>query len=386
MCGKWHVGEQRGRWPVDRGFERYFGLISGGSNYWRLDKGRQMARDNEPYTPDSPKFYMTDAFADNAVKLIGEYAPKPDPYFLYLAFTSPHWPLHAWPEDIAKYRGKYMKGWDALRRERHERMISMGIVDRKWPLTPRDSQAPAWETVTDKDDRDLRMAVYAAQIDRMDQNIGRVLDKVKELGQEDNTLILFLADNGGCAEEKIRGETNVPAGPVDSFTSYGLPWANASNTPFRLYKHWVHEGGISTPLIAHWPSVIRKGGGITNQPGHLVDLMATCLDAGRTPYPKTYKGREVTPLEGKSLLPILQGRQRAGHEAIYWEHEGNRAVRQGKWKLVSRHPGNWELYDVAADRTEMRDLAGSNPAKAKELAAMYDAWAKRCAVLPWVKG
>ena len=386
MAGKWHVGEERPHWPLDRGFERYFGLISGASNYWRLDKGRQMARDNEPYTPDSPKFYMTDAFTDNAVKFIGEYGRKPDPYFLYLAYTSPHWPLHAWPEDIAKYRGKYMKGWDALRRERHERMIAMGIVDRKWPLTPRDPQAPAWETVTDKDERDLRMAVYAAQIDRMDQNIGRVLAKVKELGQEDNTLILFLADNGGCAEEKIKGETNAPPGPADSFTSYGLPWANASNTPFRLYKHWVHEGGISTPLIAYWPSVIRKGGGLTSQPGHLVDLMATCLDAGGTPYPKTYKGREVTPLEGKSLLPIFQGRQRAGHEAIYWEHEGNRAVRQGKWKLVSRHPGNWELYDVAADRTEMRDLAGSNPAKVKELAAMYDAWAKRCGVMPWGRG
>ena len=345
-----------------------------------------MARDNEPYAPDSPKFYMTDAFTDNAVKFIGEYGRKPDPYFLYLAFTSPHWPLHAWPEDIAKYRGKYMKGWDALRRERHERMIAMGIVDRKWPLTPRDPQAPAWETVTDKDERDLRMAVYAAQIDRMDQNIGRVLAKVKELGQEDNTLILFLADNGGCAEEKITARRTRPPGPADSFTSYGLPWANASNTPFRLYKHWVHEGGISTPLIAHWPSVIRKGGGMT-QParpsgrphGHLPRR-------GRHAVPEDLQGREVTPLEGKSLLPIFQGRQRAGHEAIYWEHEGNRAVRQGKWKLVSRHPGNWELYDVAADRTEMRDLAGSNPAKVKELAAMYDAWAKRCAVLPWGRG
>ena len=370
---------------MDRGFDRYFGLISGGSNYFRLDKGSEMAVDNEPYKPDSPGFYMTDAFTDHAVKFVDEYGRKPDPYFLYLAYTSPHWPLHAWPEDIARYRGKYRKGWDALRRERHERMIAMGIVDKRWPLTPRDPRAPAWDSVASQDDFDLRMAVYAAQIDRMDQNIGRVLAKVRELGQEENTLVLFLADNGGCAEEKIRYESPLPAGPADSYTSYGLPWANASNTPFRLYKHWVHEGGIATPLIAYWPSVMRRKGSITHQPGHLVDLMATCLDVAGTPYPKTYQGRAITPAEGKSLLPVFQGRRRAGHEALYWEHEGNRAVRQGKWKLVSRHPDDWELYDLEADRTETRNLAASNAAKVKKLAAGYDAWAARCGVTPWAE-
>ena len=383
MAGKWHVGERHPHWPVDRGFERYFGLISGASNYWRLEQGRQMAFDNEPYTPDSPRFYMTDAFTDHALRFVDDYGRRPEPYFLYLAFTSPHWPLHAWPEDIARYRGKYLKGWDALRRERHARQIQMGIVDRKWPLTPRDPAVPAWETVANRDGFDLRMAVYAAQIDRMDQNIGRLLAKVRELGQEDNTLVLFLADNGGCAEEKIRGERDVPPGPADSFTSYGRPWANASNTPFRLYKHWVHEGGISTPLIAYWPAVIRKKGSITHQPGHLVDLMATCLDAAGTPYPKTYQGRAVTPLEGQSLLPILAGRERRGHGALCWEHEGNRAVRQGRWKLVSRHPDKWELYDMAADRTEMHDLATANPAQTRELVEVYEAWAARCGVQPW---
>ncbi len=385
MCGKWHVGEERPHWPLDRGFERYFGLISGASNYFRLDKGRKMALDNTPYTPDSPKFYMTDAFTDHAVKLIDEYGRKPEPYFLYLAFTSPHWPLHAWPEDIAKYRGKYRKGWDRLREERHRRQIEMGIVDRKWPLTPRDPSAPAWDSVKNQDDFDLRMAVYAAQIDRMDQNVGRVLAKVKELGQEDNTLIMLLADNGGCAEEVDRGTAGVPAGPADSFFSYGLPWANASNTPFRLYKHWVHEGGISSPLIAYWPSVIKQRGALTNQMGHLVDLMATCLDAGGVQYPKTYQGRPVTPAEGRSLVPVFQGRQRTPHPYLCWEHEGNRAVRQGNWKLVSRHPGNWELYDMAADRTEMRNLAEQNAAKVKELTGIYDAWAARCGVVPWSK-
>lgn len=240
MSGKWHVGEDRPHWPIDRGFERCFSLISGATNYFRLEKGRQMALDDQPYTPPAEGFYITDAIADHAVKYIGEYGRRPEPFFLYLAFTAPHWPLHALPEEIARYRGRYMKGWDALRKERHARQIQMGIVDKRWPLTPRDPAAPAWEDVSDKEMRDLKMAVYAAQIDRMDQGVGRVLAKLREVGAEENTLVMFLADNGGCAEEVDRGKPGVPPGGADSFMSYGLPWANASNTPFRLYKHWVH--------------------------------------------------------------------------------------------------------------------------------------------------
>ena len=383
MAGKWHVGEERPHWPVDRGFEHYFGLISGASNYWRLEPGRQMALDNEPYRPDSPKFYMTDAFTDHAVRYVGEYGNKPEPYFLYLAYTAPHWPLNAWPEDIARYRGKYRQGWDVLRQERHARQKAMGLVDPKWPITPRDPAVPAWDTVANQDDFDLRMAVYAAQIDRMDQNIGRVLAKVRETGQEDNTLILFLADNGGCAEEHLQADKGLPPGPAESFTSYGRPWANASNTPFRLYKHWVHEGGIATPLIARWPAVIRQRGSITRQTGHIIDLMATCLDVAGTPYPRTYQGRAITPLEGQSLLPVFEGRQREGHASLCWEHEGNRAVRQGPWKLVSRHPDNWELYNMEADRTELHDLAAANPSRVKGMIAIYEGWAKKCGVVPW---
>jgi arylsulfatase len=383
MAGKWHVGEERPHWPLDRGFERYFGLISGASNYFKLDPGRGMAIGNEPYTPPPEGFYITDAFTNNALKFIDEFGPGLDPYFLYLAYTAPHWPLHAPEEDTGKYEGKYMKGWDQLRKERHARMIEMGIVDKRWPLTPRDDSAPAWDTVADKKDRDRKMAVYAAQIERMDRNIGRVLRKVKELGQEDNTLIIFLADNGGCAEEIDRGVKGARAGTADSYISYGLPWANASNTPFRLYKHWVHEGGISTPFIARWPSVIKQRGSLTNQPAHLVDIMATCLHAAGAPYPKTYRGRTITPLEGKSLKPVFEGRERTPHEAIYWEHEGNRAVRQGRWKLVSKYPGDWELYDLEADRTEMNNVAASEPSRVKRMAAMYDAWAARAGVIPW---
>jgi arylsulfatase len=305
------------------------------------------------------------------------------PFFLYMAFTSPHWPLHAHPEDIARYKGTYMKGWDALRRERHARQIEMGIVDKRWELTPRDARSPAWEDVQDKEARDLKMAVYAAQVDRMDQNIGRILAKVKELGKEQDTLVLFLADNGGCAEEVSRGEKGVPPGPADSFLSYGLPWANASNTPFRLYKHWVHEGGIATPLIAYWPAAIARGGALTPEPGHLVDIMATCCDVAGAAYPAERNGKPVTPCEGLSLAPVFATGSRPGHDAIFWEHEGNRAVRQGRWKLVSRHPGAWELYDLEADRTELHDLAAAQPERVKAMAALYDAWAARAGAVPW---
>ncbi len=383
MTGKWHVGEKKPHWPKDRGFDRYFGLVSGSSNFYRVNQARPLVDEDKPIIPKDDSFYLTDLFTDHAVKFLDQNGRRPKPFLLYTAFTSPHWPLHALPEDIAKYRGKYKIGWDELRKRRHARMIELGVVDKRWPITDRESDVPPWDQVKDKDNQDLLMAVYAAQIDRMDQNIGRILDKVKELGQEQNTLILFLADNGGCAEVIDRGKHGVPAGGPDSFLSYGPPWANASNTPFRRYKHWVHEGGIATPLIAHWPQGIKDGGKITHQPGHLMDIMATCLDAGGTPYPRTFKNRPITPLEGRSLLPVFQGRKRAEHPYLCWEHEGNRAVRQGKWKLVAQFKGPWELYDLQADRTETRDLAKANPARVKALTKIYDSWAQRCGVLPF---
>lgn len=383
MTGKWHVGENRPHWPIDRGFEKYFGLISGGSNYFRLDSERKMARDDTPYRPTGDDFYMTDAFTNQAVEFVDTYGRKSEPFFLYVAYTAPHWPLHAWPQDIAKYKGKYMGGWDALRAKRHQRQIEMGIVDAKWPITPRDAEAPAWDDVTDKEMRDLKMAVYAAQIDRLDQGIGKILAKINEVGIEKNTLVMFLADNGGCAEEINRGKPGVPPGDKDSFMSYGLPWANSSNTPFRRFKHWVHEGGISTPFIARWPDVLKEHGTITRQVGHVIDLMATCLDVAGVDYPAEYNGHKITPLEGESLAPIFRTGTRKGHDVLYWEHEGNRAVRQGKWKLVSRFPGRWELYDIEADRTELNNVAAQNPEKVKELVGLYNEWAKRVGVVPW---
>ena len=400
MTGKWHVGEKRGHWPVDRGFDRYYGLVSGGSNYFSLDPGRVMALDGDPVQPEGPNFYFTDAFTDYAIRFLDERKAG-KPFFLYLAYTAPHWPLHAPEAEIRKYRGRYRDGWDALRRARHERMIRMGIVDRRWPLTPRDEQEPAWDEAANREWQAHRMAVYAAQIDRMDQCIGRVLRKIRDLGQEDNTLVMFLSDNGGCAEPiapnfrnldgKVRTAGgrivrygNLPTidpGPADTFQSYGRAWANASNTPFRLYKHWVHEGGIATPFIARWPSAIRRRGAILPQVGHVIDLMPTCLDVAGVPYPKVFAGRTITPTEGISLAPAMRGNVQARPRPLFWEHEGNRAVRLGGWKLVSRRPSGWELYNLPEDRTEMSNLVRAYPDRVRSLAGLYEEWAARSNVL-----
>lgn len=406
MAGKWHVtpvSSSKHNWPRQRGFDQFFGTIHGAGSFF---DPVTLTRDNDPIHPDKG-FYYTDAISDTAAAYIREYARKPNPFFLYVSYTAPHWPLHALEEDIRRYRGRYKAGWDALREERHRRMIQMDLVDRRWPLTPRDSSVPAWTEAPNKEWEQRRMEVYAAQVDRMDQGIGRILAALRETGVEDNTLILFLADNGGCAEElydrggprpyhvperTLAGEPvrfgnhpGVMPGPETTYQSYGAPWANVSNTPFRLYKHWVHEGGIASPLIAYWPSRVRNPGTMTDRPGHVIDLMATCLEAAGAQYPETLDDRRIIPLEGRSLLPVIDGRDGSEHPELYWEHEGNRAVRQGKWKLVSRHPGKWELYDLEADRTEMRDLSGRAAAKASELAAKYERWARKCGVEPWDK-
>ncbi len=385
MSGKWHVGEKEPHWPMKRGFERYYGLISGASNYFKLDKGRTFAIEDKAEDPTTdPEFYMTNNFTDAAMKYLDEYAGKADPFFLYLAYTCPHWPLHALPEDIELYRGRYMMGWDKLREQRRERQVALGMMDKSTPLSQRPPGAPAWDSLTleRKQAFDLKMAIYAAQIHRMDRNIGRLVAKLKQTGAYENTVILFLADNGGCAEEVNRGEKDATPGTKESFLSYGLPWANASNTPLRLWKSKVHEGGISSPLIAHWPGRIQPNS-ITRQPGHVIDLMATSLDLAGAEYPRQFKGRPITPLEGKSLVPVFRGQTRPGHEAIFWEHQGNRAVRSGRWKLVAEHNRPWALYDLESDRIESRDMAGEQPGKVAQLQGVYDAWARRAGVVPW---
>jgi len=385
MAGKWHVGSLREHWPLHRGFDRYYGIPDGGGVYFYPCKFRKRhyVLNNEDFTPPD-NWYSTDAFTDNALNFLDEAAGKNKPFFLYVAHVAPHFPLQAKPEDIAKYRGKYKQGWDVLRKLRHQRQIDMGLVNPDWPLPS--LEAPDWKNVRNRDRMDLKMAIYAAQVECMDRNIGRILHKLEDMGAMDNTLILFLSDNGGTAEGGDFGFDEAPdaePGTGDSYSSYGQGWANASNTPFRKYKMWTHEGGISTPLIAHWPAVIRQKGGITGQAGHCIDIMATCLDVAGLPYPKTYMGNEIIPLEGKSLVPVFEGNERPGHDALYWEHMGHRAVRQGQWKLVAGDEGKWELYDLVADRTEQNDLAALYPEKMEHLRQLYDNWADRCNVLHW---
>ncbi|KPK70728.1 MAG: hypothetical protein AMJ84_07350 [Acidithiobacillales bacterium SM23_46] len=397
MVGKWHHGDI----PVERGFDRHFGLTDGCCNYFNPGKRRpgekepgrkkpvrRWAIDDKvflPYTPEDKDFYTTDAFTDHALAYLDQYGQEDRPFFLYAAYTAPHYPLHAWPEDIARYRGKYMVGWDAIRQQRFERMVKMGLIERRWSMSLRDPEVPRWEEVEDKEAWDLKMAVYAAMIDRMDQNIGRILTKIRELGKEDNTLVLFLSDNGGCAEF-VHTTPDIPPGPMESYRTVDRPWANASNTPFRKYKSWDHEGGIATPLIACWPRAVEPGQ-ITHQVGHLIDIMATCADVAGAEYPSSFGGNQVLPLEGKSLLPILQGKTREGHKELFWQYRNTYAVRQGKWKLLGVDTNPWELYDMEADRTELHDLADEHPEKVKELAALYGAWAKRCGAKPkpWEK-
>ena len=313
-----------------------------------------------------------------------------------------HWPLHARDEDIKKYQGRYKGGWDKLREERYQRMLEVGAVDKKWGIAPRDEEIPAWDAVPNKEWQQRRMEVYAAQIESLDRGIGRVLEALKSAGLEDNTLVMFLADNGGCAEvlsdqwragyeSKTRDGQDVTwgnrpelmPGPDTTFQSYGPEWAHLSNTPFRLYKHWVHEGGIASPMIARWPREIKQRGAWTHQAGHVIDVMATCLDAAGVAYPKMYQGQAITPLEGKSLLAAMRQPKRTTPRNIFWEHEGNRAVLDGDWKLVAKHTGPWELYNLAEDRIEVKDRAAQEPVRVKKMEGQYQLWAKRSQVVPW---
>ncbi len=428
--GKWHVTPataDKHNWPLQRGFDRYYGTIGGAGSFFDPST---LTRDNTPISPFADPaykpetYYYTDAIADHAVKFIGDHdaADKGKPFVLYVAFTAAHWPMHALPEDIARYKGKYDGGYEPQRKARIEKGTKLGTIDPKWGTAP---TAGAWDAVKDKRWEAAGMEVYAAMVDRMDRGVGKVVSELKRTGQFDDTLVLFLQDNGGCAEPQGRaGNKNHPnidrpakptlaplaadallpvgsvppqtrdgypvrmgpkatPGPADTYVAYGQGWANVSNTPFREYKHWVHEGGISTPLVAHWPHGIAAKGELRHQPGHLIDVMATCLDVSGAAYPKAVGEAAITPFEGVSLRPAFAGRP-LDREAIFWEHEGNRAVRAGDWKLVAKGPGGaWELYNVPADRAEAHDLAAAHPDRVKELSARWEAWAKRSHVLPW---
>ncbi|MFW5981513.1 MAG: sulfatase-like hydrolase/transferase, partial [bacterium] len=318
-------------WPTERGFDRHFGLIGGAANYFDIRKTkaegvtREMALDGKPWTRPGDNFYMTDAITDYALNFLDEDAGGEEPFFLYLAYTAPHWPLHALPEDIEKYKGKYLKGWDKLRKDRYNNLIKLGIIDEDWSMSPRDEEIIPWEEVENKEELDLKMAIYAAQIDRMDQGIGRVIEKIEEMEKKENTVVMFLSDNGGCHEGGPFGfdrrENGLPPGGVDSYMSYGRAWANLSNTPFRMFKHWVHEGGISTPFIINWPQEIKEAK-ITDSLAHITDITATCIDIAGAKYPEEYRANEIIPIEGESFKCILSGEDRERENPIFWEHEG----------------------------------------------------------------
>lgn len=410
MVGKWHLAPVDpkiglSQWPLQRGFDKYWGIIAGASVYY---KSPHLVEGNERIPPPPENEYLTDLFAEHAAGYVKELAKEKKPFFLYTAFNAPHWPIQA-PEDLVqKYATRYAGGWDALRAERHKKQISMGLVDARWALTPRDPRVPAWKVAQNKEWEMRRMAVYAAMIDRLDQGIGRILDQVEQSGIADNTLIVFMSDNGGNAEElggrrrsisqaaiaahlhtpcEVREACagNVPGvmpGPMSGFQSIGIPWGNCANTPFRLYKHYTQEGGISSPFIACWPRVIKPTQAPVNAVGHETDLMPTFLEVAGASYPAKVAAGPLPALVGQSLVPLFDGKTRVRH-TIFWEHEGNKAVRDGKWKLVSRFPEAWELFDMEADRTELHDLATAEPERAKHMAAMWDAWAKEIGVQPW---
>ncbi|HYW79917.1 MAG TPA: sulfatase-like hydrolase/transferase, partial [Thermoguttaceae bacterium] len=407
MCGKWHLsrftdsGGPKYCWPLQRGFEKFYGTIHGVGSYFNPVT---LTRDESFIAPPQGDYYYTDAISDHAAQYVEWAAQSNKPFFLYVAYSAPHWPLHAPAEVVARYQARYAGGWDELREQRHRRMLAMGIVRPEWPLSDRDPRVRPWEQEADKRWQQRRMEVYAAQVDLMDQGIGRIMEKVRQAGAESNTIVMFLSDNGGCAEEvsptwqgihiperardgravQKGNNPNIMPGPADTYQSYGVAWAQASNTPFRLYKHWTHEGGIATPMIVYWPAGIRSGGKLTHAVGHVIDVMPTCLELAKIRYPKILAGYPLKPISGQSLVPLFQGAARQSG-AIFWEHEGNRAVRDGQWKLVSRHPGPWELYDMVADRTETNNLAMRFPVIVQDLKIAYEAWAKRANVEQWRK-
>ena len=422
--GKWHVGGLGGgakaqpdtrNHPMNRGFDHAYGS-GGGGNYFALTP---LYQDRENIKAGE-NFYATDAFTDHAVKFLEAHGrdAKEQPFFLHLCYTAPHFPLHAKPADIAKYRGQFAHGWDVERERRFAKQKELGLFPRDAQLSPRAPEAKEWAGLpaAERADWDLRMAVYAGMIDCMDQGVGRVLDAVKKLGAESNTLVLFLSDNGASAEFMDTwpnpGRGHKPGSEVgsrDSHKCLEVGWANAANTPFREHKMWDHEGGISTPLIASWPAGkvgravlsappnahggrppdggVRtprptSSGVLCDEPGHVIDLLPTCLELAGAKYPAQFKDRTLTPLPGKSLLPALQGKP-LGERTLAWEHEGNRAVRVGDWKLVASFRGPWELYDLSRDRAELKNLAVQQPDKVMELTAAWQQWADKVGVVPW---
>ena len=400
MTGKWHLGWRDEGCPTARGFQHFYGTRGYIDSYFTIVPRTEVYLNDQLVLPvgETPinhlkpdeEWYTTDVFTDYALDFIDHVRRQDErPFFLYLAYNAPHFPLHAKPEDVKKHRGKYRSGWQQFRKQRYQRLVELGVLNNSWPLSS--SDVPAWESLTEKqrDDLDFKMSLFAAIVDRLDQNIGRVVSHLEKTGELDRTLIVFLSDNGGTRETGLFGIKG-NAHTVDNYeqwgrkggwtSSYGQGWANLSNTPFRRYKRENHEGGISAPFIVHWPDRIKKTGELRHQPAHLIDLMPTFVEVAEATYPTEYNGHKIQPMEGRSLTPCF-GSDQVEPRTLYWEHEGNRAIRDGDWKLVGLRNQPWELYQIAKDRTELTNLVQRHRDKTDELAAKWNAWAKKVGVL-----
>lgn len=404
LTGKWHLGSSDPRRPTDRGFEEYYGVASGCCNYfdpsipdpvfYNGGKRRPFLHNTKRITEFPDDYYMTDAFGDHAVEQINRFAKGDAPFFLHVCFTAPHFPMHAKPDDIARYQGKYKDGYFALRERRYQRLIELGIIKSSAKLSAADCRLgefrydyniTPWEEVEDRVREERRMEVYAAMVDCLDQAVGRILNALDEAGVAENTIVMFLSDNGGCASYPAYGDPKVAAGHAAynkelpggkntyDFCAPGWGWAQCA--PFRRYKVWTYEGGIATPMIARWPGTIKPNT-MTDQIGHLVDFMPTLLELAGGEYPQRRGDATIPPAEGKSLVPVFRGNVRDGHDHLCWYLYGNRAVRKGKWKLVwGVTAKKWELYDMEADRTETTDLAASHPERVEQMSKLWHEWA-----------
>jgi arylsulfatase A-like enzyme len=408
MAGKWHAGNLRVAWPENRGFQRFFGIHNYVDSYFKVLGNCEVFEDGKILIPETEfpqlggdparEWYTTDVFTNKAIQFMDEALEQDKPFFQYVAFNAPHWPLEAPDDVIAEYLDMYGDGYEALRREKYRRMTEMGLVSEDWDLPAQ--ATPDWEQLGDsaKLNTQFRRAIYAAQVDVMDQNIGKLVSHLEKRNILDKTVIIFLSDNGCSAEpqEDIFGWSweensrwNYPDWRRNSAregASQGLVWSCASNAPFRMFKRYTHEGGISTPLIIHWPDGIKNRGGWDDKPGHLVDIMATCLELGETEYPDSFNSHQIKTLRGISLVKNLKGEAGDPHPALYWEHEGHGAIRMGKWKLVALHAkddDSWELYDLEKNRTETRNLAQELPDKVAEMLKLWKVWAAETNVLPW---
>lgn len=371
MVGKWHLSKQ----PTDFGFQRYWGHLSGATNFFTGDETFRLNGEKweVPEELNGRPFYTTYAVTDFAIDFLDEAVQEDKPFLLYAAYNAPHYPLQAPKEAVHKYRGRYDAGWDQVRLERHQRQIESGLLPADWELSPRPEHVPAWDSLSaaEQEWEGDRMETYAAMIDLLDQNVGRLVAHLKGGGLYENTIILFASDNGGCPFERTR-RRDLPSWDPRSYWTYDAAWANVSNTPFRLYKQNQHEGGIASPLIVHWPAGMRaEAGSISREPTHLIDVMPTFLQLTAADYPESIGGRTMEPLQGRSLLPIFRGEHFEPHDQLYFHFGTDRALRQGDWKLVSAKLGRWELYNLAEDRTELTDLADQHPERVEAMATEW---------------